>query len=99
MSPCQGESEHASDGPDQESYRPETQALHEDLSRIRGKKRCKRSEVQKVQKQKPALEEKRACEIVFSVNRVFCLPSQRNLIKVSRLKTVFAQPFFISGTA
>jgi hypothetical protein len=70
VSPCQGESEHASDGPDQESYRPETQALHEDLSRMRGKKRCKRSEVQKLPKQKPALEEKRACEIVSSVKRV-----------------------------
>ena len=60
------ESRHASDGSDQESYRPKTQALHEDMSRMRRKKRCKRGEVQKLPKQELALEEKRACEVIFS---------------------------------
>ena len=59
------ESELASDGSDQESYRTRTQASYEDLSRMRCKKRCKRAEMQKVPKQELALEEKRACEVVL----------------------------------
>jgi hypothetical protein len=59
------EGRHASDGSNKESYRSKTQALYEDMSRVRRKKRCKCSEVQKVSKQELALEEKRACEVVF----------------------------------
>ena len=76
------ESRHASDGPDQEGYRPKTQALHEDMSRMRRKKRCKRGEVQKVPKQELALEEKRACEVVFSAKCLFCLKNVKQSFKI-----------------
>lgn len=85
-------STNADTGPAQKDSCPETQTLHENMPGMRSKKRCDSREMQKVPQQEPPLEEERNRKVIMS------FLYQRVLYKLSMLKAVFAQPFFIKGT-
>lgn len=79
-------------GPVEEGFGTETSPLPEDLQALWCTECCDCCEMQEMPYQDLTLEEERNSEVVFY------LDVKRVLDKVSWLKAVFAQPFFIRGT-
>ena len=61
-----GRSTDANIRPSEESHSARTQAAHENLQGLRSQKRRDRTEMQKVQKKEPQMEEKRTRKVAYA---------------------------------